>query len=199
MNFLKKIILVLIFLFPISNSFGAMVTHNQTVEYETGGIIAGVAFNADGTKVFTTYALTTFVNEYNLSTPYDISTKTYAGDSERCTVEDISNALYDLEFSNDGMHFFYVTRNSASNLADGDKAYRFDLTSPYDISTCTLAHSTTDLDSTTYTSGSQAGNFDHTKENRKQNVYVGDGLITKIPKVANGILIDNCSPLFLSD
>ena len=80
MNFLKKIIIDLKFLFTISNSFGAMVTHNQTVEYETGGIIAGVAFNADGTKVFTTYAQTTFVNEYNLSTPYDISTKTYAGD-----------------------------------------------------------------------------------------------------------------------
>ena len=56
MNFLKKIIVLLIFLFPISNSFGAMITHNQTVSYETGDLIAGVAFNADGTKVFTTYA-----------------------------------------------------------------------------------------------------------------------------------------------
>ena len=170
MNFLKKIILLLLFLFPISNSFGTTITHNQTVEYETGSFLAGVAFNDDGTKVFITYAQSTNINEYNLSTPYDISTKTYAGDSERCTVEDISNALYDLEFSNDGMHFFYVTRNSADDLADGDKAYRYDLTSPYDISTCTLAHSTTDLDSTTYTSGSQAGDFDHTKQNRKHRL-----------------------------
>ena len=153
MNFLKKIILVLLFLFPISNSFGTTITHNQTVEYETGSFLAGVAFNDDGTKVFITYALSTNVNEYNLSTPYDISTKTYAGDSERCTVETISNSLYDLEFSHDGMYLFVVNRNSGSDDADGDKAYRYDLTSPYDISTCTLAHSTTDLDSTTYTSG----------------------------------------------
>ena len=39
MNFLKKIILVLLFLFPISNSFGTTITHNQTVEYETGSLV----------------------------------------------------------------------------------------------------------------------------------------------------------------
>ena len=67
MNFLKKIILVLIFLFPISNSFGTTITHNQTVSLETTNLIAGVAFNDDGTKVFTTYANTTNLNEYNLT------------------------------------------------------------------------------------------------------------------------------------
>ena len=170
MNFLKKIIVLLIFLFPISNSFGAMITHNQTVSYETGDLIAGVAFNADGTKVFTTYASSTNLNEYNLSTPYDISTKTYAGDSERCTLSDTANTIYDLEFSSDGMYLFVVTRNAGSDTANSDIAYRYDLTSPYDVSTCTFAHETTDLDSTTYTSGSQAGDFDHTKQNRKHRL-----------------------------
>ena len=27
-----------------------------------------------------------FINEYDLSTPFDISTHTYAGDSERCNL-----------------------------------------------------------------------------------------------------------------
>ena len=37
MNFLKKIILVLLFLFPISNSFGeATLTHVQTVAFDDG-------------------------------------------------------------------------------------------------------------------------------------------------------------------
>ena len=171
MNFLKTIIFILLFLFPISNSFGAMVTHNQTVSYETGTLIAGVAFNADGTKVFTTYAQSTNLNEYNLSTPYDISTKTYAGDSERCTLSDTANTIYDLEFSSDGMYLFVVTRNAGTDAANGDVAYRYDLTSPYDVSTCTFAHKTTDLDSATYTSGSQAGNFDHDgAQNRKHRV-----------------------------
>ena len=34
MNFLKKIILLLLFLFPISNSFGATLTHVQTVIFD---------------------------------------------------------------------------------------------------------------------------------------------------------------------
>ena len=55
MNFLKKIILVLILLFPISNSFGEMVTHVQTVTVdvkgEGGGLVAGIEFNNDGTKM----------------------------------------------------------------------------------------------------------------------------------------------------
>ena len=36
MNFLKKIILVLIFLFPISNSFAAMVTEVQNLTVGDG-------------------------------------------------------------------------------------------------------------------------------------------------------------------
>ena len=31
MKFIKNFILILLFILPISNSFGAMVTHNQTV------------------------------------------------------------------------------------------------------------------------------------------------------------------------
>jgi hypothetical protein len=93
MNFLKKIIILLIFLFPISHSFGAMVTYVQkaTVD-DSGEYIQGIEFNPDGTKMFIvlgekasgTY---THVSEYNLSTPFDISTKSYAGDSERCILD----------------------------------------------------------------------------------------------------------------
>ena len=102
MNFLKKIILVFIFLFPISNSYGVIVTHVQTGTFEDDhqedeegardGIIAGIEFNKDGTKMFTIFGFDPLspaddyhmINEYNLSTPYDISTKTYAGTTERC-------------------------------------------------------------------------------------------------------------------
>ena len=90
MKFIKNFILILLFIFPISNSFGAMVTHNQTatVSMSSGGIVAGVEFNNDGTKMFTSYCPKEcddfYIEEYNLSTPYDISTRVYAGDSERC-------------------------------------------------------------------------------------------------------------------
>ena len=175
MKFFKKAFLILIFLFPISNSFGAMITHNQTVSVDPGTLIAGVAFNSDGTKVFTSSANSPdnqFINEFSLSIPYDVSSKTYTGDSERCDMGGrMESTPYDLEFSSDGMRFFIVTRNPGENAADGDKAYGFDLTSPYDVSTCTFASQTTDLDSPTFTSGSLAGDFDHAgTDNRKHKL-----------------------------
>ena len=59
------------------------------------GLAAGIEFNADGTKMFVSFAqtdtagkdLTRVINTYDLSTPYDVSTETFAGDSERCEFE----------------------------------------------------------------------------------------------------------------
>ena len=161
MNFLKKIILVLLFLFPISNSFGAMVTEvqNEIVEDGDSKTITGIGFNKDGTKMFTTYQSLDdgsndprFINEYTLSTPFDISTKTYAGNGERCELDHNENGAnthkrhFDLEFSSDGLKIFLTSANSAADYADGDRVYRFDLTTPYDVATCTFAQKTTDLD-----------------------------------------------------
>jgi hypothetical protein len=57
---IKKFIIIFFLLIPISNSFGAMVTHNQTetviMSNAAGGIVAGVEFNNDGTKMFTSYS-----------------------------------------------------------------------------------------------------------------------------------------------
>ena len=75
MKYFKKIILVLLFLFPISNSFGAMVTEvqNEIVEDGDSKTITGIGFNKDGTKMFTTYQGLDdssndprFINEYTL-------------------------------------------------------------------------------------------------------------------------------------
>ena len=133
MNFLKKIILVLLFLFPISNSFGAMVTEVQNDDVEnsttTADFLTGIHFNKDGTKMFTLYQCNSedsdncYVNEYNLSTPFDISTKSYAGDGERCELDhglDSQNRLADLEFSSDGMKLFTVHGDHVGDDADDD-------------------------------------------------------------------------------
>ena len=55
MKFIKNFILILLFILPISNSFGAMVTFNQEADsysMSNGWSIAGVHFNNDGTKMF---------------------------------------------------------------------------------------------------------------------------------------------------
>ena len=175
MKFLRIIVLTLIFLCPISNSFGAM-TFNQKAEVHdydttgTTGLTAGIEFNNHGTKMFISYAnkfdnsSTHFINEYNLTIPYDVSSKVYAGDGERCVLTGTDGfTIYDLEFSSDGMRLFVVSRRMAAGDQDGDKVYGFDLTSPYDISTCSLASETENLDNAVFTIGSNAGDFGYTR------------------------------------
>ena len=168
MNLLRKLLIVFFILFPNSNSFGATstMTHVQTVEFDDGNqtqnnIIAGIEFNKDGTKLFTSSA--NFSNpgnimEFNLSTPYDISSRTYAGDGERCVMTEVEKTVYDLEFNHDGTKLFVATRHAGSG-ADLDKLFRYDLTTPYDISTCAFAQQTTNLDSADNINNSAAGNF----------------------------------------
>jgi hypothetical protein len=78
MKFIKNFILILLFIFPISNSFGAMVTEvdsDQEYSFVDGsvGALNGIAFNPDGTKMFLSHQSSDqFISEYNLSTPFDI-------------------------------------------------------------------------------------------------------------------------------
>ena len=174
MNFLKKIILVLIFLFPISNSFGS-VTFNQTETFFDDGQdnINGLTFNDDGTKIFIITSDGSgedFVSEYTLSTPYDISTRSYAGDSERCLLDAPADANTDvagtqgaeqggdMAFSSDGL--IMLTTNRGTSGGFNDFVLKFTLTTAYDVSTCSydsvkyvdtdaLQDGATDLDGTT--------------------------------------------------
>ncbi len=165
---IKKLIWILLIIFPISNSFGeATLKHVQTVAFDDGeqnqnNIIAGIEFNKDGTKLFTSSANKRDpgqIMEFNLSTPYDISSRSYAGDGERCTMTEVEFTPYDLEFNHDGTKLFVATRNAGHNGADKDKVFRYDLTTPYDISTCAFAQQTTNLDSSDNLNDSAAGNF----------------------------------------
>ena len=166
-----------------SNSFGAMVTHNQTEDLpaSTSSIVAGIEFNNDGTKMFISYSQPNngygnphYIQEYNLSTPYDISTKVFTGDPERCELTGTHTGnqyqIYDLDFSSDGMKFFIVLRSPGATDTGGDRVYGFDLTSPYDVSTCALATKEEALDTTALTNGSNAGDFDHTTTKAKHRV-----------------------------
>ena len=111
---------------------------------ETNTRVESIRFSRDGSKFF-------IVNEngeifsYDLSTPFDISTHTYAGDSERCNLANgydselhqIPKNVGDMSFSSNGMHIFVINRGT--NGSNADALYRYDLTKAYDVSTCTLA------------------------------------------------------------
>ncbi|MDA7830639.1 autotransporter outer membrane beta-barrel domain-containing protein [Candidatus Pelagibacter sp.] len=208
MKFIKNFILILLFIFPISNSFGAMVTFVQKAAVsDRGNTINGIHFNSDGTKMFTVNQAEvsaissdyTHINEYDLSTPFNVSTKTYAGDDEVCILNSGDttlgpvNRVHDLEFSNDGLMLFVSrgdTSSDAGTLANRDRVFRFDLTSPYDVSTCAFANQTSDLDTGTLQDGSNAGDITEGANNRLQGIEINnDG--TKLFAIFHGASSQN--------
>ena len=197
MSLLKKIFIIFFLLFYASSTFAAMVTFNQRTTVNTKGtggsgtgsddadygLAAGIEFNKDGTKMFVSYAqvdatatVPRHIVTFNLSTPYDISTKTFAGDSERCVFNldtgDHGQQLYDLEITSDGMKILVVSRRNVQDR-DFDKAYVLNLTSPYDISSCTRASATNDLDHDDFQNGSLAGNRTDNNSGRSNNLVEG--------------------------
>ena len=64
------------------------------------------------------------------------------------------------------MKLILVTRNNG-NDADQDNAYVYDLSSPYDISSCSQSSKTTNLDSSTFTDGSRAGTTSAARGNHR--------------------------------
>ena len=93
MKFIKNFILILLFIFPISNSFGAMVTEvdsDQAYSFLDGGatmIMVLLLILMEQKCLYLSMlqvATICFIIEYNLATPFDISTATYAGDAARC-------------------------------------------------------------------------------------------------------------------
>ena len=124
----KRILIIFFLIIPISNSFGAMVTEvdsDQAYSFLDGRwcTVNGIAFNPDGTKMFVSRTSSTqFIIEYNLSTPFDISTATYAGDAERCelgTAATINPAnIGDMVISSDGLKMFFVQRSTNGSNSD---------------------------------------------------------------------------------
>ena len=76
MSLIKKILIIFFLLFPISNSFGAMVTEVQNDDVEnsttTADFLTGVHFNKDGTKMFTLYQCNSEDSDYCYLNEYDL-------------------------------------------------------------------------------------------------------------------------------
>jgi sugar lactone lactonase YvrE len=84
----------------------------------------GIAFNTDGTKMFVTGYSGDDVNEYDLSTAFDISTAVY---SQNFSVAAQDTEPYGLAFNTDGTKMFVVG-------AIGDDVNEYDLSVGFDIS-----------------------------------------------------------------
>ena len=167
-----------------------MVTYVQkaSVAEDAGaplGHIQGIEFNVEGTKMFTIYqksqsdAKKSHINSYSLSRPFDVSSRVYAGDDERCIIEKVGSngpetgqGKYDLEFSSDGKSFFFVSSQNGQN-ANG--IFKYNLTSPYDVGSCQFAQQNKTLKEDDMQNGSNAGDMlGDNRKNRPQGVEIGD-------------------------
>ena len=197
MKFIKNFILILLFILPTSNSFGSMVTFVDSFQVSNGlsqttdraGLatntdreVGGVQFSDDGTKMFVRFfrdedgganpdtELYSYIDQYNLSTPFDASTGAYAVSCElnHGSVATNGHQPFDLNFSSDGMKLYVANRGVGNNNEDVNFVYRFDLTAPYDISGCSYVQRTENLGN--FINGSKAGYSDFGLGNRKNKL-----------------------------
>jgi len=133
-NFIKKIfIFFLIFNLTFVSTAQAAGVFVDSFDISDEELIpTGLAFNNDGTKMFVMGKDGDDINEYTLSTAFDVSTAAYAGDDERFDVSDEITDSGGLAFNNDGTKMFLVG-------AAGDNIYEYTLSTAFDVSTASYA------------------------------------------------------------
>ena len=102
-----------------------IVTFNTNAQETSSN---GLAFNLDGTRMFIVGENSDFVNEYTLTTGFDISTATYAGDDERFFVRNEEGSPLDIDFNGDGSRMYIVGWG-------GNDITEYTLTTRFDVST----------------------------------------------------------------
>ena len=130
-----RIILLVIFFFPYTISYGAVLSFNssESVGSEEGNA-TGLVFNPDGTKMYVV-GFNDKIFEYALTTPFTVSTASYSSgedcDFTSVRADDDSDRTQDLKFNSDGTAVFVALRD--------DGILKISLSTPYDVSTCDVA------------------------------------------------------------
>jgi len=86
---------------------------------------SGMAFNNDGTKVYVIGLVGQDINEYNLSTPFDVSTGVF---NDLFDVSAQETVLRAMAFNNDGTKLYVIGTT-------GDDVNEYNLSTPFDVST----------------------------------------------------------------
>jgi hypothetical protein len=95
-----------------------------SAQLQVSGLIA-ISLSADGTKLYACDYIDSIIYQYNLGTPWDLSTASYA--SKMFDVSGVSVPLADICFKADGTKLYFI--------AAGDKVYQCTLATPWDLST----------------------------------------------------------------
>ena len=131
MKILRVTILILVFLWPSANAFGAPVFVNDYQPESEMNHVTGVVFNPSGTKMYVLGFHTTdksYVSEVPLSVPFSTQS---AGTPVLQEITSATKRAQDLKFNSDGTKLFILTTKAANN---SDGIHVFTLSTPYDTS-----------------------------------------------------------------
>ena len=96
-------------------------------------------FNADGTKIFVVDSHERLIVEYNLTTPYDVSSAQYAGPGAELIVRDEISRAISLFFNPEGTKMFVLG-------SGGKSVVEYNLTTAYDVSSAIYAGAEEEFD-----------------------------------------------------
>ncbi len=131
MKILRVTILILVFLWPSANAFGAPVFVNDYQPESEMDHVTGVVFNPTGTKMYVLGFHTSdksYVSEVPLSVPFSTQS---AGTPVLQEITTATKRAQDLKFNSDGTKLFILTTEAANNK---DGLHVFTLSTPYDTS-----------------------------------------------------------------
>jgi hypothetical protein len=121
-----------VFQYSLSTAWDTSTASYDSVSFSVSSqdtIPTGLSFKSDGTKMYVVGNLGVDINEYNLSTAWDISTASY---SQNFSVSSQETAPYDVTFKTDG------TKMYICGLA-GDEINEYNLSTAWDISTASAS------------------------------------------------------------
>ena len=101
----------------------------------------GLYINPDGTRIYVIGTTNSAIHQYNLNTPWDISTGSYSSKQYQVSLEELNPE--GITFKNDGTSFFII--------GSENKILKYNLSTPWDITTATYSEeyvSTLDYDPT---------------------------------------------------
>lgn len=91
----------------------------------------GLAFSSDGTKMYVSDDTASSITQYTVATPWDVSTASAA--SKTCSTVTQDSRPEVVTFNDTGSKMFILGSNNANK-----NAYRYNLSTPYDVSTCVV-------------------------------------------------------------
>ena len=140
-NFSYIVFFTLALLFSKASAVPTFVTNHDVIPDSIEEEPRGLTFNNDGTKMFVIGWTGDDVNEYTLSTAWDVSTATFV-DAKSTSDADAR----DVRFNTDGTKMFVLGRGS-------ERVYEFSLSTGFDVSTASSVDSFSVADEETAANG----------------------------------------------